>query len=223
VIWTDKLLAYFKVPAEIIIHENRTTYLRVETWGGRVKVHLHRLFAEAPSPVWEAIARYSVRRDRKALALIRQMANLYFSTHRIEAPPLEEKGSVYDLGELYERVKKRYFQPDYQASIGWSNRKSPGAFRFVTFGSYDRQLNQIRINPLLDHPDVPLYFIEFIVYHEMLHGVCLPVIDRMGRARVHTAEFKEQEKLFAEFGAAKEWEKKSLMIFKKRKRIHGRA
>ncbi len=219
----DRLLALYTFPVNIRVHENRTTYLRVEKKRGVVSVHLHRLFEEAPSPVLEAIVRYSVRNDRRALAVIRQMANLYFSTNKIEAEPLEQKGLVYDLGEIYERVKQTYFSPDYHASIGWSKQKPKGRFRFITFGTYDRQLNQIRMNRLLDAVDVPPYFIEFIVYHEMLHAVCPTEYDKRGRAWVHTALFRKKEREFHQFDAAKEWEKQSLKIFKKRVRSNGRT
>ncbi len=92
----------------------------------------------------------------------------------------------------------------------------------MTFGSYDKHRNQIRINPLLDDAAVPLYFVEFIVYHEMLHAVCPAKIDSRGAIRSHTREFRMQEKQFAEYDDAKEWEKTSLKFFKMRKR-HGRS
>ena len=39
----------------------------------------------------------------------------------------------------------------------------------LTFGSYDPVLALIRIHPVLDRRDVPRYFLESVVYHEMLH------------------------------------------------------
>lgn len=220
---SDRLSILFSNPVQIRVHENRSCYLKVEKRGSAIKIHLHRLFEEAPSPVLEAIVSYSRRKDRKALALIRQMAQLYFTKNKGEAAPLVEKGAVYDLRALYEEIKAAYFDPSYDAAIGWSAAKPRGSFRFITFGSYDRQLHQIRINPLLDASDVPLYFIHFIVYHEMLHAVCHPIIDAAGRARVHTAEFKQREKLHPDYIRSKEWANQSLAIFKKRKKGHGRA
>ena len=133
---------------------------------------------------------------------------------------LPKQGQVYDLSELYEEIKARYFTPDYNAAIGWSNRSRKGAFRSMTFGTYDRRRHQIRINRMLDDPHVPRLFVEFIVYHEMLHAVCLPFIDRCGRVKIHTPEFKRKERLFPHFHAAKAWSRTSLEYFRRK---HGRS
>ncbi|MDE3046310.1 MAG: SprT-like domain-containing protein [Verrucomicrobiota bacterium] len=138
---------------------------------------------------------------------------------RFFTPPkplkLPEKGNVYDLREMYEQIKEQYFSPDYNAAIGWSNRTRVGKFRAMTFGTYDRRRHQIRISRLLDDERVPRFFVEFIVYHEMLHAVCLPTRDRLGRVRIHTPEFKQKEEQFPHFVAAQEWRKNSLTHFKK--------
>lgn len=212
----ERISALCSMPLQVRFHENKTTYLRVEKSRGMLRLHLHRLFLEAPTPVLEAIVRFATKRDPYALRTIRQMANLYFSEHRIEPVQLTEQGINYDLRAIYETLKAKYFDPSYNAAIGWSNRKPRGKCRFLTFGSYDRQSHQIRINRLLDDPQVPFYFVEFIVYHEMLHAVCLPIIDERGRTWVHTREFREKERLFPDFAAVKAWEKQSLIFFKKR-------
>ena len=36
-------------------------------------------------------------------------------------------------------------------------------------GSYSVEDRLIRIHPTLDRPDVPRYYVAWIVYHEMLH------------------------------------------------------
>jgi hypothetical protein len=65
----------------------------------------------------------------------------------------------------------------------------------------------IRINPILDSRSVPRYFLEFIVYHEMLHadiGIKKGVVRRI----IHSSEFKKREKLFKHYEKAINWEKK---------------
>ncbi len=202
-------------PLDLIWHENKTTYLTVTKKGGRVSLRLHRLFYHAPTPVLEALARYAVRKDAKALAVIKQMAHLHFSTTHVEPKPLNSLGKVYDLQEIFTRLLA--LLPLQGVSIGWSDRARQGKFRSITFGTYDKHTRQIRINPLLDDEQVPLYFLEFIVYHEMLHAVCHSKMDLSGRCSVHTKEFKERERQFPDFQRAKEWEKGSLTFFKKRK------
>ena len=215
-----KIRRLCKTPFQIRLHENKTTFLKVEKRAGVFRFHLHRLFVEAPTPVLEAVVRFAHKNDPKAKAILQQMAHLYFTKNRSKPLSLSAKGKVYDLEEIYERVKKECFSKEYSASIGWGTRRSQGRFRSVTFGLYDRHCHQIKINPILDHKEVPLFFVEFIVYHEMLHAVCEPLIDSRGRTWVHTKEFKMREKEHPFFKPAKKWEKESLKVLK---RIYGRA
>lgn len=217
-----RLHALCPIPLTLVWHENRTTYFSARKEKRGLTLRLHRLFYQAPTPVLEALVRIALKKDPAAFAIVKRMAYLYFHQNRAAPESLTAAGSAYDLKEIYGRLKESYFSPEYDASIGWSVRSQRGKFRFVTFGTYDRHRHQILINRLLDDPEVPLYFLEFIVYHEMLHAVCHPQFDSAGRCRVHTREFKEKEKQFPHFGAAKEWEKTSLKFFKKRK-SNGRA
>ncbi|HSX26082.1 MAG TPA: SprT-like domain-containing protein [Chlamydiales bacterium] len=144
---------------------------------------------------------------------------LSFFFPRKKTRSLQPAGSTYDLQAIYQDLKVRYFPAE--CTIGWAPSRAK-RFRSITFGTYNWRTGQIRINRLLDDPDVPRYFVEFIVYHEMLHAVCPPKRDSAGRCRFHTAEFRMKEREFPHFEAAKEWEKISLNFFKKRK-SHGRS
>lgn len=220
----ERLQALCPIPLTIAWHENKSSYLSIRKEKGRLFLRLHRLFLTAPTPVLEALVMMSLKKNNpEARATVRKMAHLYFSQNHLPAENLNAQGTVYDLSSIYEEIKRLYFSPDYEASIGWGNRGRKGRFRSITFGSYDRSCRQIRIHPLLDDAAVPRYFVEFIVYHEMLHAVCLPKMDASGRYSIHTAEFRQKERLFPHFAAAKEWEKKSLIFFKRRKLSHGRS
>ena len=207
------------MPLHIVWHENKTTFLSVRRERDRLVLRVHRLFYHAPSPVLEALIQYATKNDRQALAVIKQMAHLHFSNTRIEPKLLKRRGTTYDLQEIFDRML--VLLPIKEVAIGWSDRGRRGKFCSITFGTYDKHSRQIRINPLLDDPEVPLYFLEFIVYHEMLHAVCHSKMDTSGRCSVHTREFRERERLFPHFQKAKEWEQGCLTFFKKRK-SHGR-
>ncbi|MBS0626386.1 MAG: hypothetical protein JSS32_10080 [Verrucomicrobia bacterium] len=209
-------------PLTVSWHENKSLYLRIDKEGRRLSFHLHRLFLKAPSPVLEALVRYGLKGKAQDRTILRQMANLFFSQYKAPPEPLDPLGHAYDLKNIFERHEAVYFPKGIQAQIGWFDIPKYKKFRSITFGTYDRSRSQIKLNRLLDSPHVPSYFVEFIVYHEMLHAVCQPTIDRDGRTIVHTAEFRRREKLFAHFEIAKEWEKQSIQFFKKRIR-HGRS
>lgn len=210
------------IPLMISWHENKSSYLFIRKERRAIFVRLHRLFERASIPVLDALIRYILKNDQKAKPILRKTVYAYFSNQRIPSDVLITKGRVYDLQVTYEKLKKQFFMPDYDAAIGWSKVISKTRFRHITFGSYDRYRHQIRIHPFLDDSAVPPYFLEFIIYHEMLHAVCEPQIDALGHSRSHTREFRQKEKLFPQYREAKEWEKNSLIFFKKRK-SHGRA
>lgn len=67
--------------------------------------------------------------------------------------------------------------------------------------------NIIKINPIMDDITIPAYFIEYIVYHEMLHAVYPPILGK-GKRIVHHKKFIEMEKNFPDYAKAKAWEKK---------------
>ena len=80
----------------------------------------------------------------------------------------------------------------------------------LTFGSYDPVLGLIRIHPVLDRRDVPLYFLESVVYHEMLHHHLGGVPDRAGRTVYHSRAFREAEARYPWHRQALAWEKDNL-------------
>jgi hypothetical protein len=74
-------------------------------------------------------------------------------------------------------------------------------------GHYDPAHNAIVVSSLFDHPRVPRYVVEYIVYHEMLH-LKHPVKLRGSRRCVHPPEFQSEEKLFDRLEAAREFLKR---------------
>ncbi len=208
-------------PIELKIIDG-STYASATRSAKGLRLSVHRLFLHAPTPVLEALIRFAIRPDRECRAIIRQMAHLFFTS--IEPPPsnpslANPKGDNFDLQEIYDRVNAEYFEGKIAVPIAWFPAPRYRRFRHITFGMYDRTVPLIRINRILDKSRVPLSFVEFIVYHEMLHAVCKSHLDRRGRLFVHTAEFRRLEKQHKYYCFAKEWEKGCLQFFR---RTHGR-
>ena len=72
----------------------------------------------------------------------------------------------------------------------------------MTFGSYEAETDTIRIHPDLDSRKTPRVFLEYIVYHEMLHVIHPTQVHPSGRRTVHTAAFKRAERRFPHLGEA---------------------
>ncbi len=214
----ERLQALCSYPLRVTIHENHSAYARVQKINGRtIDLSIHKLFLYSSTPVLQALIRFALHKDFRAKAVIRQMAHLYFT--RIQ-PPIPDpslsnpQGKNVNLQVMYDQLNQLYFNGEIKVPITWFDTPRYRTFRRITFGSFDRTIPLIRLNRLLDRCEAPLQFVEFIVYHEMLHTVCEARVDLRGRIWVHTPEFRRREALYSHYAFAKRWEKQSLNFFK---------
>ncbi|MEW6116215.1 MAG: SprT-like domain-containing protein [Nitrospirota bacterium] len=200
-------------PVSLIITDNSSTVLSVKDKGEQVIIRLHRMFLRAGTEVIREIATF-VKKRRGKTPLLRA----FIAQHRNELKSLKQRtikcitqGKHYDLLAVFEAINREYFDGGVSASITWGARSPRRAARRRTLGSYSSHSNLIRINPVLDKKTVPSYFIELVIYHEMLHadmaaaGGC----DNGKRRIIHSKEFKRRERLFKEYERAIRWEKES--------------
>ena len=71
----------------------------------------------------------------------------------------------------------------------------------------------IRIHPLLDREFVPRWYLEYVVYHEMLHAFVPDKYDAEGRRIIHHAGFLKRERKFRHYHSAIAWEQENLGRF----------
>jgi hypothetical protein len=119
------------------------------------------------------------------------------ATGRKPAGELRTAGRIYDLALIRDRVNERHFSGRLTCRITWGragHKRRRARSRSLRFGSYAKAENLIRINPLLDDLRVPLEFVEYIVFHEMLHAV-VPV-DAAGTRPHHHATFRSLERRY---------------------------
>lgn len=112
--------------------------------------------------------------------------------------PLKAKGRVYDLGVIFESVNRRYFSGKVVCGIGWGRRgkaKRGARSRMIRFGSYNRMDNVIRVNPVLDDDGIEAGFVEYIVFHEMLHAA-MPSVAHGVRSVHHHRAYRMLERRF---------------------------
>jgi hypothetical protein len=193
----------------IIITDNSTSMLSIKEKKGTAIVRLHRMFLCAGSDVLNEIADY-IKHTRKRTPLIRKFINQH--THSLKKIPprkvtIRTKGRHHDLKEIYHLINQEYFAEKISASITWGTKSSKQSAARRTLGSYSYHSNMIRINPRLDSTQVPRYYMEFLIYHEMLHAD-IGVKSVNGRRIVHSGEFKKREKEFRHYRRAISWEKK---------------
>jgi predicted metal-dependent hydrolase len=172
---------------------------------GRLLVRLSDLLEGAPDGILRAIAHILLAKmyrqpiDRGYAARYRK----YVGSHEIvrKAHLVRQmrgrkllrspRGHFYDLEAVFEDLNTRFFYGLMaRPRMSWSQTKTRRIL-----GHYDPAHNAIIISRIFDHPAVPRYVLDYIVYHEMLH-LKHPVKLRGSRRCVHSPEFQAEEKLF---------------------------
>jgi hypothetical protein len=97
--------------------------------------------------------------------------------------------------------------------VVWGRKRKRRPKEYFIFGTIQEEDRVIRINPLLDQPFVPPWFLRYILYHEMLHAVVPDEPGANGRRCVHTEKFYERERKFPRYRSARRWEEENLARF----------
>lgn len=200
-------------PVRLTLTENRSVLLSYRCDSQGIALRLHSMFLHASEALLVALGRHLRRRSRRADGELRRFMNE--NLHRVRTlprtlPPLEPRGRVYDLAKVFDSINRRFFGNDLKVPITWGRGCGRARRGGLTFGSYDPVLRLIRIHPVLDRDDVPLYFLESVVYHEMLHHHLGGVPDRAGRTVYHSRIFREAERRYPAHAQALTWEKANL-------------
>jgi len=95
----------------------------------------------------------------------------------------------------------------------WGRRRRERPKGYIVFGSIQEEDRVIRIHPLLDRPFVPQWYIEYVVFHEMLHAFVPDRYDSAGRRVVHHEGFLRRERSFRHYRRSLEWEHENLGRF----------
>ena len=181
---------------------------------GKLLVRLSDLLEGAPAPVLRAIAHILLAKmyrraiDREAAARYRK----YVSSHHVSRKAHlvrqmrgrkrldSAQGRTYDLEALFEDLNQRFFHGLMaRPQMTWSRDHARNSL-----GHYDPAHNAIVVSRIFDHPRVPRFAVEYIVYHEMLH-LKHPVKLRGSRRCVHSADFQAEEKLFPQLDEVKQF------------------
>ncbi|MGO9864652.1 MAG: SprT-like domain-containing protein [Terriglobales bacterium] len=110
------------------------------------------------------------------------------------------RGHHYHLEEIFDDLNRRFFNGLMgRPQLTWSQNHARRSL-----GHYDPAHNAIVISRVFDHPRVPRYAVEYILFHEMLH-LKHPVRLRGSRRCVHSREFLEEENSFPELTNAKKF------------------
>jgi hypothetical protein len=193
----------------LIVTDNSTSLLSTKTKGKSVSVRLHWMFLHADSNVIREISAFIKNGKNKTPLLSEYIRknDICLKIKSQKTPLVRAQGRYHNLQELFTSVNDEYFDGTITALITWGRKNPKWSVRKRMLGSFCRNTNIIRINPVLDRKSIPQYIISFVIYHEMLHSV-MPVEKKNGRRLIHTAEFRRREQLFKDYKKAAAWEKR---------------
>ncbi len=189
---------------------NHTIRLRA----GRIYVRLSDIFRDAPDHVQRALAYILVAKllRRRTPQVHERVYRAYAtSPHVLRAADLARRqrgrkvistarGDYHNLERLFARINRRYFEDALERPIlTWSRRRTRRIL-----GHHDPVHNTIVISKTLDAADVPEWFVEYILFHEMLH-IKHPARLVNGRRLYHTRAFRVEEARYPLYQEAQAW------------------
>ncbi len=202
------LQSHLRRPVHLIITDNVTNMVHISEQDDSFQIRLHRMFLEADGRMVWTLARFIETGDGIYRARLSEFIEEYSYLIKHKAPDPDPRGEVHDLQEIFDSLNERYFGGRVRATITWGQRPSskPRHHKSVKLGTYNARTRTITIHPLLDRSFVPRFFVEFVVYHEMVHAV-VGGEKRGDRVYHHTGEFRELERRFDRYLEAVGWEK----------------
>jgi hypothetical protein len=211
--WSRTLAQRLGQPVRLVLTNNRSTMLAARPKGGRLEVRLHHMFLTAEENILDAVGDYLSDSDARAAATIDRFVEE--NRARFVAPgPLQEalraEGRHHDLRAIAGGLARRHFGGEVDVRITWGKRVQPKRRqRTLQLGTYLPEDRLIRIHPVLDQAWVPGFFVEAVVFHEMLHHD-IPAVVQNGRRHYHTRAFRTRERSFEYQSAAEQWQKENL-------------
>ena len=194
---------------DLVVTDNRRRMITSRRRRRRQVVRVHHMFVGCDAETVDAIAELSGDGEGA-----RERLREYIDENRdaIRFQPddgeLETNGEHFALDDVLEAARD-HLDGDQLEDIAITWGRDGRGSKSIRLGSFDFDRRLVRIHPALDQSWVPEYFIEYVVYHELLHAVCPPEAGGHPNS-VHTPAFRELERAFPRYEEAIAWEKKNL-------------
>lgn len=187
---------------------------KIRLRSGRVYVRISDIFKNAPADVHRAIAYILVARllSKRTPEIHERIYRDYaYSPAVLRSLDIARRrrgrklissarGSIYDLERMFQRLNRQYFDGEMEKpTLTWSQRRTRRIL-----GHHDAAHDTIVISKTLDARDVPEWFVEYVLYHEMLH-IKHPARFIKGRRYYHTNAFRHEEQRFPYYEEAQRW------------------
>jgi hypothetical protein len=181
---------------------------------GVVRLRAHRALRSAPNDVADAVWRVALGSTTRAEArALTHRVNAWFLTRPLDADAptgrttsgrnVDRVGGFVDLRAAFEAMRAARLETPIEADVVWAARRSARVFARYERGAL---FGRIVVNPLLDAPLTPAWYLDFLLFHEALHAV-FPPRPGAGRMIMHPPEFRAAEREHPEFARSRTFER----------------
>ena len=205
-----------KIKLEASFYTTRSLNHKIRLDRGKIYLQIAEALRTAPEKIIRTLIiilvlkLYKFKVDRQLYRIYRNF--LEENPHLIPANKIRKPstkytpyGRFFDLEALFDQLNRQYFNDRLiKPKLGWSLRKS-----YRRLGFFSAEKNLLVISRVFDSPNVPTQVVQYLLYHEMLH-MAHPVVNVNGRRRIHSSEFRQQEKNFPDYDQIQKWIKKNL-------------
>jgi len=212
--WSEFLARELERPVRVRFGRARRDVIVARSDGEDLQVRMNACFAEAPEAIRSAVAGW-LRSGRRARRACREL-DRWIAEHVSGTPPerrrvtVAPRGAVHDLAEIARDLIREelplLISPERAPRITWGRRGRRRARRSIQLGSYDAELELVRIHPVLDQPAVPRFYVRAVVFHELLHAA----LDREPGQRPHGPTFRRLERAYPDHGRVLAWEERHI-------------
>lgn len=174
---------------------------------GTARVQLHTAFRTAPDAALAQLAQMILCRTKKARrelprdafdAFVRALPKGAFNlpgARRGAAKAIAGPGKHRSLDESFARVNETYFAGKMaRPKLRWS----PARARRI-LGTYREEADTLIVSQVFDSPKVPLWVLDYLMYHELLHKHLGVGRRTDGKRCMHGPEFKRLERKYARY------------------------
>jgi len=113
-------------------------------------------------------------------------------------------GAKFDLKDRFNRINSHYFNSELNSLLRWGQHGSKTSYHTIINDEHKNPHHLITIAGLYNHPSVPTYALDGVLYHEMLHIEC-PPIEGAQRRNVHHREFRIREQEYLHYEKWQKW------------------
>ncbi len=164
-------------------------------------------FLTADAQAMHTLVDCCLQSNRKGLTELRKLSRSSTYKHVMEdiwqhtaQSNRSTNGDFYDLQQLFKKINAEYFQNGLgQPRLCWSSRRATRRL-----GYYHPDTDTITLSCFLDQKTMPVYVVEYVLYHEMLHKK-LGLKEVNSYRLAHTTQFKQQEKKFKQYTDAEKF------------------